>query len=197
MFAAGRHGASTDLNLECVGSRRTSRAASKWTNTFGPPSEHLRGRRHHRVSGAGLDIDGAGTPRGLHAFGVARPKLPPSLPFGIYSIPEIAMVGPDRGGTHQTFGTLRGRAGALSRAFPRADRRRATGLLKLLFHRETKKLLGSHHRGGGDGAGAHRAGGDHHGGDGRLLRRRGLQLSDARRVYKVAALDAFNRLGPA
>jgi NAD(P) transhydrogenase len=79
-----------------------------------------------------------------HAFGQVAASMPGLLPFGIYSVPEISMVG-----RHEEELTAEGvpyetgiaRYREIVRGVMLGD---DTGLLKLLFHRETRQLLGVH-----------------------------------------------------
>jgi NAD(P) transhydrogenase len=79
-----------------------------------------------------------------HAFELMKKELSPLLPTGIYTIPEAACVGATEAeltaaGTPYVVGQ------ALYRHNPRGrivgDR---NGMLKLLFHRDTSRLLGVH-----------------------------------------------------
>ncbi len=79
-----------------------------------------------------------------HAFNLMKKELSPVLPTGIYTIPEAACVGATEAdltaaGTPYIVGR------ALYRHNPRGriigDR---NGMLKLLFHRDTTRLLGVH-----------------------------------------------------
>ncbi len=75
-----------------------------------------------------------------------------------------------------------------STATTRAARSSATrdGLVKLVFERATRKLIGVPlHRRARDRAGPHRPGGDHARRHGRHVHRDGVQLPDARRVLQV------------
>ncbi len=98
LYSVGRMGATAELQSPChrhhSGQPRT--AAGQWVfPDIHPP--YLCRRGHHRVSGAGLHIDAARSPSGLSRL---RPPLQPStdnlMPYGIYAIPEISMVGPKR-----------------------------------------------------------------------------------------------------
>ena len=69
-----------------------------------------------------------------------------------------------------------------------------TGRLKLIFHRETRKVLGVHIIGeGASEAGAHRPGGDDAGRHGGLFCRR--LFSTIRRWRSATRTAAFNGLG--
>ena len=79
-----------------------------------------------------------------HAFQVAQPSEQKVIPYGIYSIPELSMVGK----TEEEL-TTAGVPYAVGRAFYREMARGHIsgdlhGLLKLVFHRGTLALLGVH-----------------------------------------------------
>jgi NAD(P) transhydrogenase len=197
MFAAGRVGASSDLNIEAVGIETDARGRIK-------VDEHLR----TSVEGVYAVGDIIGFPAlastsmeqgrlaALHAFGVEMPKVVSSLPFGIYSIPEIAMVGPNeqqltKKSVPYESGVARFRE--LSRVQISGGR---TGLLKLLFHRETRKLLSVHIIGQSATELVHigQAVIDH-GGSVEYLRDAVFNYPTLAEAYKVAALDGLNKLG--
>lgn len=79
-----------------------------------------------------------------HAFGVQASSVPDLFPYGIYTIPEISMVGKNeeeltQAGIPYEVGKARYRE--IARGQIVGD---TTGLLKLLFHFETRQLLGVH-----------------------------------------------------
>jgi NAD(P) transhydrogenase len=79
-----------------------------------------------------------------HACGIAQPAAPKMLPYGIYTIPEVSTVGK----TEEELATA-GVPYAVGRAFYREMARGhisgdLEGLLKLVFHRDTRELLGVH-----------------------------------------------------
>ena len=79
-----------------------------------------------------------------HAFGVPATSVPELFPYGIYTIPEISMVGRNeeeltRAGIPYEVGKARYRE--IARGQIIGD---TTGLLKLMFHCETRRLLGVH-----------------------------------------------------
>jgi len=79
-----------------------------------------------------------------HAFGAKSPSFPELFPYGIYTIPEISVVGP----TEEEL-TTQGVPYEVGKAHYREIARGqilgdSTGALKLIFHRETRKLLGVH-----------------------------------------------------
>src|SRR5438132_932229 len=79
-----------------------------------------------------------------HAFRVKAQSSPERFPYGIYAVPEISMVGKNEeelteAATPYEIGKAR---------YKEIPRRQilghVTGLLKLIFHRETRQLLGVH-----------------------------------------------------
>lgn len=79
-----------------------------------------------------------------HAFGVPARSVPELFPYGIYTIPEISMVG-----RNEEELTLEGIPYEVGKARYREIARGqilgdTTGLLKLLFHLETRQFLGVH-----------------------------------------------------
>ena len=79
-----------------------------------------------------------------HAFNIMKKELSPVMPTGIYTIPEAACVGATEADL-TTAGTPFVIGRALYRHNPRGriigDRH---GMLKLIFHRDTTRLLGVH-----------------------------------------------------
>jgi len=111
LYSVGRTGATSKLNLAEAGlapddrGRRGRRALSH------PGPRHLRRRRHNRVPGARLDLDGArpagGVPR-LRGQGAERPRA--------FPVRDLRGSGnldgrQKRGGTERSFRTLRNRQG--------------------------------------------------------------------------------------
>src|SRR5207249_8332475 len=76
-----------------------------------------------------------------HAFGKPACSVPELFPYGIYAIPEISMVGRTEdeltaAGVPYEFGVARYQE--IARGQILGD---STGLMKILFHRETRKVL--------------------------------------------------------
>jgi NAD(P) transhydrogenase len=79
-----------------------------------------------------------------HAFSRETRPMPSVFPYGIYAIPEISMIGPTeeeltRDAVPYEVGLSRYRE--IARGQILGD---DTGVLKLIFHRETRKLLAAH-----------------------------------------------------
>ncbi len=84
-----------------------------------------------------------------HMFGIKRQTRPDLLPFGIYTIPEISMVGKTE--AQLTADRVPYEVGIshfdeVAKAQISGDQ---SGLLKLIFHSETRQLLGVHILGDG------------------------------------------------
>jgi NAD(P) transhydrogenase len=79
-----------------------------------------------------------------HAFGVETCSIPALFPYGIYSIPEISMVGKTE--KQLTEAGIPYEAGVAS--YKEVARGQllgdAVGMLKLLIHQETRQILGVH-----------------------------------------------------
>jgi NAD(P) transhydrogenase len=79
-----------------------------------------------------------------HAFGVETQSAPALFPYGIYTIPEISFVGRNEEElTQQNVPYEVGKANyrEIARGQIIGD---DIGMLKLLFHRDTRELLGAH-----------------------------------------------------
>ena len=79
-----------------------------------------------------------------HAFGVKAKSVPELFPYGVYTIPEMSMVGRNEEelteeGVPYEVGKAQYRE--IARGQILGDN---TGMLKLIFHLETRKLLGVH-----------------------------------------------------
>ena len=117
------------------------------------------------------------------------------LPYGIYTIPEVSMVGPPEqqlSSAGKPYATGLSRFAELARAQIIGDR---TGLLKLVFDPDTLRLLGVHIIGEGASELVH---------IGQMVMAAGGTLETIRdtvfnyptlaEAYKVAALDGLNRV---
>lgn len=150
LYAIGRQPNTDRLNLEAIGLETRDRGQIA-------VSEFLQTRIPH-VYAAG-DIVGfpslastsmeQGRIAACHMFGVSRETRPDLLPFGIYTIPEISMVG--RNEEQLTAEKIPYEVGVASfdevaKAQIAGDQ---SGILKLIFHAETRKLLGVHILGDG------------------------------------------------
>ena len=150
MYSVGRMGATDGLNLEAVGIQPDSRGRLTVNEHFQTAVPHI-----YAVG----DIIGfpalastsmqQGRHAACHAFGVPCQTDSTLLPYGIYSIPEISMVGWNednlsKAGVPYEMGIARYRE--IARGQLIGDE---TGMLKLLFNPDTREVLGVHAIGDG------------------------------------------------
>jgi NAD(P) transhydrogenase len=196
LYSVGRVGAADRLNLAAAGLTADKRGRVTVDAQFRTEIPHIF---------AAGDIIGypslastsasQGRQVACHAFGVACDPLPAHLPVGIYAIPELSMAGP----TEQTLTEQRipyesgvARYREIARGQILGD---DSGLVKLLFHREDRRLLAVHAIGTGATELIHigQAVLDL-GGDLNYFLRTVFNYPTFAECYKVAALDAFNKL---
>ncbi len=145
MYAIGRVGATQSLNLSSIGLQPDSRGRLTVNEHFQTPIAH--------VYAAG-DVIGfpalastsmqQGRHAACHAFGHPDRTDTLLLPYGIYAIPEISMVGRNEEELTQAdvpYGVGIARYKEIARGQLIGDE---SGMLKLLFHRHTRHLLGVH-----------------------------------------------------
>ncbi len=197
MFAAGREGSSKDLCLEAIGLHPDKRGRLKVNKNFQTELGHIYavGDIIGFPSLASTSME-QGRIAAMHAFGV-RNEHPADmqLPYGVYTIPEISMVGPTeqaltRDAIPYEIGVARFRE--LSRVHISGG---SAGILKLLFHRETYKLLAVHILGESATELIHigQAVIDH-GGSVKYFRDAVFNYPTLAEAYKVAALDGLNKM---
>jgi NAD(P) transhydrogenase len=196
MYAIGRVGATRTLNLDAIGLKPDNRGRLT-------VNEHLQTAIPH-IYAAG-DIIGfpalastsmqQGRHAASHAFGHFDRIDTSLLPYGIYAIPEISMVGRNeeelkRAEIPYAIGIARYKE--IARGQLIGDE---TGMLKLLFHRDTKHLLGVHAIGEGATELIHigQAVMTFHGKIDYFIDTV-FNYPTLAECYKVAALDGINRL---
>ncbi|MCB0329915.1 MAG: Si-specific NAD(P)(+) transhydrogenase, partial [Bdellovibrionales bacterium] len=145
LISAGRVPNVEKLNLELLRIKKDERG-NIWVN------DHYQTSVPH-VYAVG-DVIGApalastsleqGRRAACHAFGLDDPPIPEVLPYGIFTVPEIGMVGK----TEQDLSSAKvpyeigiARYSEVEKGKIVGD---TTGVLKLLFHRTTRKVLGVH-----------------------------------------------------
>ena len=145
LVSAGRVGNVEELGLDRVGIESDSRGLIKVNKHFQTtqPNIYAVGDVVGSPALASTGME-QGRRAACHAFGMHESGMNIPLPFGIYSIPEIAMVGATEAELRATktpyeYGIAR--FGELERGKINGD---VTGVLKLLFHRQTLQLLGVH-----------------------------------------------------
>ncbi len=145
LYSAGRMGATGALNLKSTGLNADSRGRLKVDGQYRTKVKHIF---------AAGDIIGfpslaatsatQGRLAACHMFGIKSKPMGANFPFGIYSIPEISMVGATEEELTKDkipYETGIARYQEIARGQIMGDH---TGLLKIIVHRETEKLLGVH-----------------------------------------------------
>lgn len=150
LFSSGREGNTKTLNLDAAGLKADSRGrlgvnAHYQTNV---PHIYAVGDVIGFPSLASTSME-QGRLASCHMFGKAAESFPEFFPYGIYAIPEISMVGKTedeltQAGVPYEFGLARYQE--IARGQILGDQ---SGMLKILFHRETRKILGVHSIGTG------------------------------------------------
>ena len=146
LFAAGRVGSTEALNLPAAGlevDKRGRIAVSPETLQTAVPHIYAAGDVIGFPSLASTSME-QGRLVACHAFGTLSPHAPESFPYGIYSVPEISMVGmaeeevrakdiPYECGVARFRETSRGHIMGIE-----------SGMMKLIFSTESRRLLGAH-----------------------------------------------------
>lgn len=195
LFCAGRQGATTRLNLSAAGLKADDRGRLTVDRQYRTAMPHIfaAGDVIAYPSLAATSAE-QGRLAACYAFGVETKPMT-HFPIGIYSIPEISMVGEteqELTGRKVPYETGVARYREIARGHILGD---DSGLLKLLFHRNDHRLLGVHVIGTGATELIHI-------GQAVLGLGGGLDyfLTTAfnyptlAECYKVAALDAYNKL---
>ena len=143
LYSVGRQGSTKELNLEAVGLQADARGRIAVNASYqtAVPNIYAVGDVIGFPSLASVSGE-QGRLAVCHAFGQPANSLPHLFPYGIYTIPEISYVGQNEeqltaAGIPYEVGIARYRESARGQIV--GDN---SGLLKLLFHRETRKLLG-------------------------------------------------------
>ena len=150
LYAVGRQPNTDRLNLDAVGLPVDARGRISVNERFQTEVPHIyaAGDVIGFPSLASTSME-QGRLASCHMFGVPCTHAPDLLPYGIYSIPEISMVGKtERRLTEEKgpYETGVAHFEEIARAQIIGDR---TGLLKLIFHADTRVLLGVHILGDG------------------------------------------------
>jgi NAD(P) transhydrogenase len=145
LFAVGRQGDVDELNLAAAGVEADSRGRIKVDADYRTTQPHIFavGDVIGFPSLASVSME-QGRIAAAHAFGKTIQSNPAGYPYGIYTIPEISFIGKNE--EQLTDEDVPYEVGVayyreIARGQIRGD---ATGRLKIIFHRETKKVLGVH-----------------------------------------------------
>ena len=145
LFSTGRAGAVQSLNLAAAGLDADAQGRLRVNEHFQTSVPHIyaAGDVIGFPSLASTSME-QGRLASCHAFDVPARSLPDTLPYGIFTVPGISMVGrteEDLTKAAVPYAVGRAHYREIARGQILGDR---TGLLKLIFHRETRTLLGVH-----------------------------------------------------
>jgi NAD(P) transhydrogenase len=145
LYAVGRQGNVDDLNLEAAGIESDSRGRISVDKDYHTSQPHVfaAGDVIGFPSLASVSME-QGRLAAANALGLVVHSNPANYPYGIYTIPEISFIGKtEEQLTEEDVPYEVGIAyyREIARGQIRGD---TTGRLKLVFHRETKALLGVH-----------------------------------------------------
>ena len=197
LYAAGRVGATDSLNLQSCGLTPDERGRLKVDPaTFQTEVAHIyaAGDAIGFPSLASTSME-QGRIAACHAFNIAMPPAPDYFPYGIYSVPEISTVGmseeevrrrgiPYECGIARFRETSRGHIMGLN-----------NGMMKMIFSLKTRRLLGVHIVGEGATELVHigQAVLNLHGTLDYFIENT-FNYPTLAEAYKIAALDAWNRM---
>jgi NAD(P) transhydrogenase len=197
LYCAGRAGATASLALEACGlvpDERGRLAVDPVTFQTAVPHIYAAGDVIGFPSLASTSLE-QGRIAACHAFGAAMPPAPEYFPYGIYAVPEISTVGlseeqaREKGiayevGVARFRETSRGHIMGLQ-----------TGMMKMLFRLEDRRLLGVHILGEGATELIHIGQAVLNlGGTLDYFVENAFNYPTLAEAYKIAALDAFNRM---
>lgn len=198
LYAAGRMGATRDLNLEACGLLPDARGrleVDRRTFQTRVPHIYAAGDVIGFPSLASTAME-QGRIAACHAFGAPMPPAPEYFPYGIYAVPEISTVGlseaqarekgiPYEVGIARFRETSRGHIMGLE-----------GGMMKMLFSLADRTLLGVHILGEGATELIHIGQAVLNlGGTLDYFVENAFNYPTLAEGYKIAALDAFNRMG--
>jgi NAD(P) transhydrogenase len=145
LYSIGRTGATAKLNLEAAGLKADERGRLKVNENYQTEVPHIyaAGDVIGFPSLASTSLE-QGRLAACRAFGAEAKSTPALFPYGIYTVPEISYVGKNEEElTQANVPYEMGKASyrEIARGQIIGDN---IGMLKLLFHRETRELLGVH-----------------------------------------------------
>lgn len=196
LFSVGRMGAAGRLNLDVVGLQPDERGRLTVDQQFRTAVPHIFavGDVIGYPSLASTSFS-QGRLAACYAFGVETGPMVEHLPIGIYALPEISAIGPPEHELTQKkipYETGIARYREIARGQILGD---DSGFLKLIVHREDQRLLGVHIVGTGATELIHIGQAVMELGGGlQYFLRTVFNYPTLAECYKVAALDAFNKL---
>jgi NAD(P) transhydrogenase len=197
LYAAGRVGATAQLNLEAAGLATDDRGRMVVDpRTFQTKVPHIyaAGDVIGFPSLASTSLE-QGRIAACHAFGAPMAPAPEYFPYGIYAVPEISTVGLTEEGAREKgipFEVGIARFRETSRGHIMGLQ---SGMMKMLFALEDRKLLGVHILGEGATELIHIGQAVLNlGGTIDYFVENAFNYPTLAEAYKIAALDAYNRM---
>ncbi len=145
LYCMGRTGNIESLNLDSIGVKPTQRGLIEVNEFFQTSQKHIYAVGDIIGNPAlAASAFAQGRIAAAHAFGICNQRFPNIYPYGIYTIPEISSVGADDSDLLKSktpFICGYAKYSELARGKILGDE---YGLLKLLFHEKSRKLLGAH-----------------------------------------------------
>ena len=145
LYSIGRTGATEKLNLDAAGVKSDSRGRVQVNENYQTSIPHIYavGDVIGFPSLASTLME-QGRLAASHSFGIQAKSMPGLFPYGIYTIPEISTVGKTEAELTEAgvpYEVGKARYNEIARGQIIGD---TGGLLKLLFHYDTRELLGVH-----------------------------------------------------
>jgi len=145
LYSIGRTGATEKLNLDAAGVKSDSRGRVQVNENYQTSIPHIYavGDVIGFPSLASTSME-QGRLAASHSFGIQAKSMPGLFPYGIYTIPEISTVGKTEAELTEAgvpYEVGKARYNEIARGQIIGD---TGGLLKLLFHYDTRELLGVH-----------------------------------------------------
>lgn len=197
LHSIGRTGATNALHLGNAGLQADSRGRIKVNDNYQTEAPHIYavGDVIGFPSLASTSME-QGRIAVCHAFGAPAEHVPALFPYGIYTIPEISTVGKNEDeltAQNIPYEVGKARYREIARGQILGD---TTGLLKLIFHRESRELLGVHIIGEGSSELVHIGQAVlAFGGKVDYFVNTVFNYPTLAECYKTAAFDGINRLG--
>ncbi len=146
LFANGRQGMADELNLEVCGLEVNNRNQLEVNDNYQTEVPHIYaiGDVIGFPSLVSVSNEEGRMAARNAVTGETMRRVSSDIPYGIYTIPEISMIGPTEKELQEAnipYGVGICRFQDLARGLIIGDRK---GLLKLLFHKETHEMLGVH-----------------------------------------------------
>ena len=145
LYCQGRKPNVEELRLDRVGLSITDKGTIAVNSKYQTSVPHIYAVGDLQgMPGLATSASEQGRMASAEIFGLSHAEFPETFPYGIYTIPELSWVGKTESQLKEQaipFAVGRARFRELARGKILGDE---DGFLKILFHRETRKILGVH-----------------------------------------------------